>query len=156
MLDHAAIHLVDFVNNCLERGEIPLTVFFDFKKVFDTVDFSILLRRLECIAVKGSCLKRFENYLNGRFINVMIDDVTSAPYPVACGVPQGSVLGPLLHLVCVDTMRFYLPGSYCTSFANDTALTFSSRCLRSFIWKVNHVLKSFHIFTSLSLLLLIL
>ena len=96
-------------------------------------------------------IKWFENYWNGRFINVIIDDVASAQFPVACGVPQGSVLGPLLYLVYVDTMRFYLPGSCLTSFADDTALTFSSRCLHSLILKVNHVLKSFHIFTSLSL-----
>ena len=82
----------------------------------------------------------------------MIDDVASAPFPVACGVPQGSVLSPLHYLLNVDTMRFYLPVYCLTSFADDTALTFSSRCLHSLILKVNHVLKSFHIFTSLSLL----
>ena len=91
---------------------------------------------MECIGIKGSCLKWFENYLNGRFINVMIDDVASVPFPLACGVPQGSVFGPLLYLVYVDTMRFYLPGSCLTSFADDTALTLSSWCLHSLILKV--------------------
>ena len=86
---NAAIHLVDFVNNCLERGEIPITVLFDSKNVFDKVDFSILKRRLECVVIRGSCWKWFENCLNGIFINVMICDVASAPFPVACGVPQG-------------------------------------------------------------------
>ena len=61
------------------------------------------------------------------------------------------MLGPLLHLVYVVAMRFYLPDSCLTSFADDTVLTFFSRCLRSLISKSNRVLKSFHVFTSLSL-----
>lgn len=149
---HAAIHLVDFVNNCLVKGEIPLTVFFDFRKAFDTVDFKILLQRLECLGVKGVSLKWFESYLCGRSIKVMIDDAFSSPYQVSCGVPQGSVLGPLLYLVYVDSMRFYLPDCCLTSFADDTAVTFSSRCLDSLVLKVNCVLRYFHVFTSLSLL----
>ena len=144
---HAAIHLVDFINICLEKGEIPITVFFDFKKAFDTVDFKILLQRLECLGIKGVCLKWFESYLRGRSIKVMIDDGFSSSYEVSCGVPQGSVLGPLLYLVYVDSMRFYLPDCCLTSFADDTAVTFSSHCLDSLVLKVDGVLRNFHVFT---------
>ena len=78
------------------------------------------------------CLKWFESYLRGKSIEVMIDDVFSSSSQVSCGVPQGSVLGP--H---VDSMRFYLPDCCLTSFADDTAVTFSSRCLDSLALKVN-------------------
>ena len=92
-------------------------VFFDLKKDFDAVDFSILQHRVEFIGIIGSCLKWLESYLCGRF-NIIIDDAASVPFPVACGVPEGSVLAPLLYLVYVDTMRFYLPYACLTSFAD--------------------------------------
>ena len=59
---------------------------------------------------------------------MMIHDVFSSFYQVSCDVPQGSVLGPLLYLVYVDSMRFYLPDYCLTLFADDTAATFSGRC----------------------------
>ena len=67
-------------------------------------------------------------------------------------VSQGSVLGPLLYLVYVDSMRFYLPEFCITTFADDTALTVSSQSVDDLLLKVNRVLKAFFVFTSLSLL----
>ena len=119
---HAAYHLMECVNSALERNLIPLTVFIDLKKAFDTVDFNLFLSRVDCLGVREKCLDWFRSYLHGRSIKVMIDDVVGKPFNVNCGVPQGSVLGPLLFLIYVDTMRFYLPGAVVTSFADDTAL----------------------------------
>ena len=148
-----AVHsLCDIVNRCFERGEIPLTVFIDFRKAFDTVDFKILLKRLQSLGVRGNYLKWFDSFLSGRSIQVVLNDAFSSPYQVKCGVPQGSVLGPLLYLVYVDSMRFYLPECFITTFADDTALTMSSRMIDDLLLKVNRVLKSFYVFTSLSLL----
>ena len=76
---------------------------------------------------------------------MMIDDVFSSSYQVSCGVPQGSVLGPLPYLVYVDSMRFYLPDCWLTSFADDIEVTFSSRCLDSLLLKVNGVLRNIHV-----------
>lgn len=149
---HAVQHLCDFVNQCLNSGKIPLTVFIDFKKAFDTVDFSILLNRLRFLGVKGVCLNWFDSFLKGRSIKVVIDSVTSSPYLVNCGVPQGSVLGPLLYLVYVDTMRFYLPDSCLTSFADDTAISFRGVSVDELINKVNMVLNYLNVFTTLSML----
>ena len=74
----------------------------------------------------------FRSYLHGRSIKVMIDGVVVKPFNVNCGVPQRSVLGSLLFLIYVDTMRFYLPGAVVTSFADDTALTVIGICRRSY------------------------
>ena len=105
-----AVHsLCDTVNKCFECGEIPLTVFNDFRKAFDTVDFNILLKRLQSLGVRDNYLKWLHSFLSGRYIQVVLNDVFSSPFQVRCGVSQGSVLGPLLYLVYVDSIRFYLP-----------------------------------------------
>ena len=140
------------MNNNPETDAKFLLQYSLIKKKNYTVDFSVLLRRMECIGIKGLCLKLFESYLNGRLINVMIDDVTPSRFHVTCGIPQGSVLGLLLYLIYVDRMRFHLSDSCLTSFADDTALRFSIQWLNSLGLKVNRVLKSFHVFTNLSLL----
>ena len=67
-------------------------------------------------------------------------------------VLQGPALGPLLYLIYVDMMRFYLLGACLTSFAHDTALTFSSCCIESLIEEVSSVMAQLYIFTTLSLL----
>ena len=139
-----AVHsLCDILNKCFERGEIPLTVFIDFRKAFDTVDFNILLKRLQSLGVHGNYLKWFNSFLSGRSIQVVLNDVFSSPFQVRRGVPQGSVLGPLLYLLYVDSMRFYLPECCITTFADDTALTMSSQYVDDLLLKVNRVLKAF-------------
>ena len=116
---HAAYHLLECVNSALERNFIPLTVFIDLRKTFD---FNLLLSRLACLGGRKKCLDWFRSYLHGRSIKVVIDDVVGKSFNVNCGVPQGSVLGHLLFLKYVNTMRFYLPYAVVTSFADDTAL----------------------------------
>ena len=81
---------------------------------------------------------------------MMIDEVFSSSYEASCGMPQGSVLGPLRYQVYVDSRRFHLPDCCLTSFADDTALTFSSHCLDNLVLRVNSVLRNFHVFTRLS------
>ena len=99
-------HFLDFLNTSMENGEMTLSVFIDFKKAFDTVDFKILIDRIRSLGVTGSILKWFESYLIGRSIRVCFDDVISNKFFISCGVLQGSVLGPLLYLVYVDTRGF--------------------------------------------------
>ena len=68
----------------------------DLRKAFVTVDFIILLKRLQSLGVHGNYLKRFDSFLSGRSLQVVLNDVFSSPFQVKCGVPQGCVLGPLL------------------------------------------------------------
>ena len=78
------------------------------RKAFDIVDIRILLDRLKCLGIHGTSLQWFEGYILRRSLHVVLNNVNSSSYRLKCGVPQGSVLGPLLYLVYVNAMRFYL------------------------------------------------
>ena len=149
---HAVQHLLENINLALEKGEYCISIFIDFKKAFDTVDFSILLDRLRDLGVKGRCLDWFSSYLNGRSVRVNLGEKFSKFFPVSCGVPQGSVLGPLLYLVYVDSMRFYIPGASMTSFADDTALVVAAKTLEELVQKANRALQGLSDFVGISLL----
>ena len=118
--------------------------------MFETIQFKILIDRLTSLGVKGSTLKWFESHLIGRSIRVCFDDVISTKFFINCGVPQGSVLSPLLYLVYVDTMRFYVPGVVNTSYADDTVLSAAARNTDDLVEKVNQALSRLLIFTKIS------
>ena len=148
----AVQHLLENINSALENGEQCMGVFIDFRKAFDTVDFKILLERLCYLGIKGSVLNWFESYLSERKLRVTLSNKSSQPFPIKCGVPQGSVLGPLLYLIFVDTMRFYIPGASVTSFADDTALVIAAKSLQELLFKANKALDGLHEFVCASLL----
>ena len=75
------------------------TTFLDFKKAFDTLDHKILLRKLLHLGFSQNSVKLFENYLTNRSQRTKAKNIISNLHPVSCGVPQGSVLGPLGYMV---------------------------------------------------------
>jgi hypothetical protein len=79
-------------------------VVLDLQKAFDTVNHAILLGKLRALGMTDSSIRWFESYLTGRTQVVDVDGVHSGPKEITCGVPQGSILGPLLFLVYVNDM----------------------------------------------------
>ena len=98
----APITLVDNVTKSLDRNNIVISLFIDLKKAFDTVHHWILLRKLYAYGIRGILLKWFESYLTDRSQYVIYDGVESEIRPVECGVPQGSILGPLLFMISMN------------------------------------------------------
>ena len=116
----ALIEIIDHMLNALDKGLYVCGVFVDLSKAFDTVDHSILLSKLSTYGVRGVAWSWFKSYLISRPQYVDLKGVTSSVTHSKCGVPQGSILGPLLFLIymndianCSEVLSFRL-------FADDT------------------------------------
>ena len=95
--------------------------FFDISKAFDTVWYVGLIFKLKTYGVEGNLLKLLENYLTDRQQRVVLNGQTSSWQNIYAGVPQGSVLGPLLFLIYINDLPDGLT-SMCKIFADDTSL----------------------------------
>ena len=99
--DTCLTHLTDHIHNQTSCCNFTGMVLIDLQKAFDTVDHVILLKKLEAMGV--SSVDWFRSYLSGRTQIVNVNQVDSAPLDITCGVPQGSILGPLLFYVTLMT-----------------------------------------------------
>ena len=107
-----------------DDGSFSLNVFVDFQKAFDTINLQILLGKLELYGIKGLALKLIKNYLSDRTQSVRIGDTVSSSRPILIGVPQGSILGPLLFLFFINDLPNISNTFTTILFADDTTLNF--------------------------------
>ena len=98
---HALTNITEEIRDSLDKNKYSCAVFVDFQKAFDTVNHSILLAKLEHYGIRGTINKWFESYLSNRKHFVSINGFDSDLHDVNHGVPQGSVLGPLLFLIYI-------------------------------------------------------
>jgi retron-type reverse transcriptase len=113
-----------------------IAIFCDLKKAFDTVDHNILLKKLSKIGVCQAALKWFESYLSNRFQYVSIGSSASNLLCIRIGVPQGSILGPLLFLIYINDLP-NISSLLSFLFADDTTLLSSNSDLNLLIEFVN-------------------
>ena len=128
---HALTLMVDKIQKAIDNKNYSCGVFIDLCKAFDTVDHHILLDKLEYYGIRGIAHKWFSSYLSNRSQFVSLGQMESGSQQILCGVPQGSVLGPLLFLLyvndlhkCSNVLDFHL-------FADDTNIFLQDQNLKS-------------------------
>ena len=112
----------DEVQHNMEKGRFCGAVFLDLTKAFDTVDHDILLTKLSILRICPSTLQWFRSYLGNRKQQTSCDHELSDELPVTLGIPQGSVLGPLLFIIYIDSLPATVNHCEMSLYADDTVL----------------------------------
>ena len=138
---HALIQITEQIRSSIENGKYGCGIFIDLGKAFDTVNHAILLRKMEHYGIRRMALQWFKSYLTDRKQYVYLNGHASALKEISCGIPQGSVLGPLQFLIYINDLpniseifKFHL-------FADDTNIYYEADNLKKLERIINKELK---------------
>ena len=134
---HPLVHFMNFVSNAFNKKHHVISIFCDLRKAFDTVNSNILFKKLFKLGIRNNELLWFKNYLSDRKQFVSVNGKISSLKNVILGVPQGSILGPILFLLYIND----LPNAsflYALLFADDTTLLASGPNLNELFQYVNN------------------
>ena len=119
--------LTDHIRINMDKGRRTGTVFVDLSKAFDTADHACIINKLNCYGIENVEQKWFENYLFNRKQTVEYNGVSSEQHDITTGVPQGSILGPLLFIILINDLYCNLENCEVLLYADDTVLYFSGK-----------------------------
>ena len=125
-VETASCHLLEHVYQCLDEGKYVVSLMFDLSKAFDTVNKEILSLKLHSIGIRGNILSWLMSYMESRSLVVHLNGEKSDVHDVELGVPQGSVLGPLLFMLYINDLPCHMKNCHVTMFADDTTITVSA------------------------------
>ena len=143
---YALMEITEHIKESIDKGKFGCGIYIDLRKAFDTVNHSILLKKMEHYGVRGVLLEWFKSYFQYVFYNGESSDLK----PISCGVPQGSVLGPLLFLLYINDlpnvstkMKFFL-------FVDDTNIYFEADDMLKVEKVVNNELKKLYLWLNVN------
>lgn len=103
--------VMDSLTQAYDNGEISHAIFIDFAKAFDRVPHNLLLLKLQWLGIQGRLLSLLRSFLSDRSFQVRVNSTLSQPATISAGVPQGSVLGPLLFLIFINDLPSVIPSN---------------------------------------------
>lgn len=133
----------------IDENKFVVAVFLDFKRAFETIDRQILLDKLNYYGIKGNVHKWFQQYLSNRLQITKIGKATSDPLTNNIGVPQGSILGPLLFIIYLNDIN-KIECDFMNLFADDTLISCSGTDLNETVNKMNEVLDKINIYVNIN------
>ena len=122
----------------IDRGDVNAVVFLDLKKAFDTVDHDILLSKMNLYGIQGIALDWFRSYLTNRTQRCLVNGSLSRICSLKCGVPRGTILGPLLFLIYINDLPNCLTSCQPRMYADDTHITYADVDVNSIQLNLNH------------------
>ena len=129
--NHAPIIITKQIRSAHDKNNFTCGVFLYFQKAFDTVNHGIIQSKLSYYGVIGIAHDLFKSYLTNRIQHTIINEKISSVLSITHGVPQGSVLGPLLFLIYINDLNHVVNLSTVYHFADDTNLLYSNSVLKS-------------------------
>ena len=140
--------LMDELLSNMDKGELTIAVYLDFKKAFDTIDHGLLLQKIQKAGLGKKTCSFIANYLTNRKQYTKLNDNESTIRTVKTGVPQGSTLGPLLFLIFVNDLPQVSEDAIFTLFADDAALTVHNKDFQRAVDQVGMVLTRVNLWCS--------
>ena len=140
--NHALISLTEMIRLALDNDQFVCGVFINLQKAFDTVDHKILLSEINHYGIKGIPYEWFKSYLTNRQQFTTVNNKQSELSSIEFGIPQGSILGPLLFLIYINDLSKAIIFSSVHHFADDTNILYVSSNLKDINKKIDNDLSN--------------
>ena len=138
----ALLNITEDWIHAIDKGEFVGIVMLDLQKAFDTVNHSILIHKLQEYGLNINVINWFQSYLKDRNHVTTINGMKSNVQNSTCGIPQGSILGPLLFIMYINDLPKHVSNVQISMYADDTAIFYTSKDVNDIVDKINDDMKN--------------